>query len=101
MTFVVRFTYRRGVLTYPDDRKNRKMKRKCLRNARINVAGEDTVAAYSIREFCSRYRVGRSLVYDEIQSGRLRMRKVGRGSLIMRQDAEAWAERLPDGMRPA
>ena len=51
-------------------------------------------AAYSIREFCGRYGIGRSATYEEIRSGRLAAVKVGGRTLIMKEAAEAWARSL-------
>jgi hypothetical protein len=38
--------------------------------------------AVSITEFCQRYGTGRTKVYEELQSGRLRGRKVGKRTII-------------------
>jgi hypothetical protein len=51
--------------------------------------------AFDIASFCQRYGVGRTLTYDEIKSGRLRVRKCGRRTLITEDDAENWLRRLP------
>ena len=51
--------------------------------------------AYTIREFCARYAIGRTKAYDEIGAGRLAAVKVGRRTLIGRADAEAWFCALP------
>jgi excisionase family DNA binding protein len=51
--------------------------------------------ALSIVEFCERYGLCRSKVYDEIKSGSLRARKIGRRTIITVDDAENWLERLP------
>ena len=42
----------------------------------------------------ARYGVGRQLAYDEINAGRLVIKKAGRRTLIGRADAERWLERL-------
>jgi len=39
--------------------------------------------AMSIAQFCNRYGLGRTTVYEEIKSGRLRVRKCGKRSLII------------------
>jgi excisionase family DNA binding protein len=49
----------------------------------------------SIREFSQLYGVGRTKVYDELKSGRLRGRKVGNRTIIARDDAENWLQQLP------
>jgi excisionase family DNA binding protein len=51
--------------------------------------------ALSIALFCERYGVGRTTAYEEIKSGRLRGRKVGRRTIIAEDDAEDWLQRLP------
>jgi excisionase family DNA binding protein len=49
----------------------------------------------SIDEFCERYRVGRTTVYEEIKQGRLRAKKCGRRTIIDDDDGEDWFRRLP------
>jgi len=51
--------------------------------------------AFSIGEFSQAYGVGRTKIYEEIKSGRLRARKVGKRTVIIDDDAEAWFSRLP------
>ena len=51
--------------------------------------------AMSIAEFCQRYGPGRTTAYEEIKSGRLRGRKIGRRTIITEDDAEDWLQRLP------
>lgn len=63
--------------------------------------GEDPVQHaprhfYRIPEFAAEHRVGRSTVYREIKAGRLRVKKVGRSTLISAEDAAAWRESLPE-----
>jgi len=51
--------------------------------------------ALSIGEFVQRYGVGRTTAYQEISSGRLRARKIGKRTIISVDDAEEWLHRLP------
>jgi excisionase family DNA binding protein len=51
--------------------------------------------AMSIAEFCERYGIGRTTAYQEIGSGRLRGRKIGKRTIITEDDAEDWLRRLP------
>ena len=51
--------------------------------------------AMSIADFCRRYGVGRTTVYEEIKSGRLRARKIGKRTAIGTDDAEDWWRHLP------
>jgi hypothetical protein len=50
--------------------------------------------AFSISQFCRTYAVGRTFCYGEISAGRLRARKAANRTLILRADAEAWANSL-------
>ena len=52
--------------------------------------------AYSIAEVVNLTGVGRSLIYEEIAAGRLRVKKVGRRPLIFDGDLKAWLEALPE-----
>lgn len=47
---------------------------------------------YKVGQFCEDFAVGRSFVYEEIRSGRLRTFKVGAMTLIAGEDALAWRE---------
>jgi len=49
----------------------------------------------SISEFCQRYGPGRTTTYEEIKSGRLRARKIGKRTIIAEDDAEDWLWHLP------
>ena len=51
--------------------------------------------AMSIDEFCERYGLGRTKTYEELKSGRLRGRKIGKRTVIAADDAEDWLWRLP------
>jgi excisionase family DNA binding protein len=48
-----------------------------------------------ITESCRLLGVGRTKLYELIASGELRLRKIGRKSLIAMSDLQRWAERLP------
>jgi len=48
--------------------------------------------ADDIPAFCLRYKVGRQLVYDEINAGRLIAKKVGRRTIIPRANGKRWLE---------
>src|SRR5262249_57859186 len=51
--------------------------------------------AMSIAQFCQRYSLSRTKVYEELKSGRLRGRKIGRRTIITEDDAEGWLRNLP------
>ena len=50
--------------------------------------------AYSIPQFCEITTLGRSLTYEEIGKGNLRVVKVGRRTLIPASEVERWLRRL-------
>jgi excisionase family DNA binding protein len=52
--------------------------------------------AYSITELAQVAGVGRSFIYEEINSGQLKMKKAGRRTLILRADAMNWLASLPE-----
>jgi excisionase family DNA binding protein len=49
----------------------------------------------SIAEFGEQYGLGRTKTYEELKSGRLRGRKIGKRTIIAEDDAEDWLRRLP------
>jgi excisionase family DNA binding protein len=51
--------------------------------------------AMSIAEFAEDYGIGRTKTYEELKSGRLRGRKVGKRTIIGEDDAEDWLRSLP------
>jgi excisionase family DNA binding protein len=52
--------------------------------------------AYSIPEACAAASIGRSALYEEIKSGRLRAVKSGRRTLITAESLRSWVENLPE-----
>jgi excisionase family DNA binding protein len=52
-------------------------------------------AAYSIPEVLTKIGVGRDKLYELIRSGQLPARKVGRRTLIVASDLEAFLKALP------
>jgi len=51
--------------------------------------------ALSVREFCDEYGIGLTKFYDEAKQGRLGIRKIGRKTIIPRDEAERWLKHLP------
>jgi hypothetical protein len=51
--------------------------------------------AMSIARFSEDYAIGRTRAYEELRSGRLRGRKIGKRTIINQDDAEAWLQQLP------
>lgn len=52
--------------------------------------------AYSIIEAAKAVGISRSSIYLEIAEGRLRVRKIGRRSVISSDDLKAWLAALPN-----
>jgi hypothetical protein len=51
--------------------------------------------AYSRPEFCNAHGIGQTKFYEEVKEGRLKVRKVGRKTIVLRDDAEDWLQQLP------
>jgi excisionase family DNA binding protein len=51
--------------------------------------------AMSVDELCRWSGVGKTKIYAEAKSGRLKMRKIGARTLILRTEAEDWLRSLP------
>ena len=51
--------------------------------------------AYDIDGVTKAASTGRSTVFKEIKEGRLKARKVGRKTIITRDDLKAWLDALP------
>jgi hypothetical protein len=49
----------------------------------------------SIKEFCDEYAVGPTRFYEEVKRGRICLSKLGRKSLVTRDEAERWLKNLP------
>lgn len=64
------------------------------------IHSDDLRGAYSLAAFCRNYNVGLTFTYQKIKDGKLRAVKAGSKTLILRRDAEAWAQTLPE-MRAA
>jgi len=51
--------------------------------------------AYSIPEFCKASSLGRSKTYEEIRSGNIVVRKFGKRTVILVEDAKRYLNSLP------
>lgn len=53
-------------------------------------------AVHTTKQFCEAYGIRRTKMYEEINSGRLKAKKLGSKTLILASAAEAWYAALPD-----
>ena len=53
-------------------------------------------AAMTVDEFCGWANIGRSKFYQEVNEGRIKLRKIGRKSIVTTTDAEIWLASLPE-----
>ncbi|MES2343008.1 MAG: DNA-binding protein [Pseudomonadota bacterium] len=60
-----------------------------------NNAGPPPIGALDIPGFCRLYQLGKTFVYGELASGRLTAHKAGKRTLILRSEADRWANALP------
>lgn len=51
--------------------------------------------ASTIDEFADRYGLCRQTIYNQARAGRLKIRKVGKRSVITTEDEQAWLQNLP------
>lgn len=49
----------------------------------------------TIRDFCSRYSVGRTKAYELLNEQKVEARKLGNRTLVVRKSAEDWFDGLP------
>ncbi len=51
--------------------------------------------AYTIPELVHDSGAGRSKIYEEIAAGRLKVRKLGKRTLVLHDDVTSWLQALP------
>jgi len=56
---------------------------------------DDNRVAFTIDEVAKAAGIGRTTVFEEIRHGRLVARKMGRRTIIMAVDRDAWLKSLP------
>jgi hypothetical protein len=61
----------------------------------VNSTAPSTKRAYRFLDFCKTYQVGKDRAYADIRSGALIARKVGKNTIILVDDAEAYIASLP------
>jgi len=61
----------------------------------VDITDTDAPLAYDILSASKKAGLGRSKLFEEINAGRLKARKAGRRTLILRDDLAAWLASLP------
>lgn len=61
----------------------------------VSLPGDVSPLAYTVESFLVATGIGRTKLHEEMQSGRLKARRVGRRLLIAKADADAWLASLP------
>ena len=56
---------------------------------------DDGRLAYTVKQATTALGIGRTLIYAEIRDGRLHARKIGRRTVILREDLRNWLEAQP------
>jgi hypothetical protein len=59
------------------------------------MASTTEKVAMSVNEFLDWASIGRTKFYEELASGRLKIRKIGRKSIVTMADAIDWLNALP------
>lgn len=52
--------------------------------------------AFSVGEFMSWASIGRTKFYEEVNTGRIKIYKLGSKTIVKVSDAQAWLEALPE-----
>ena len=60
---------------------------------------ENTRINWRINEFCRAHGIGRSLFYEEVKRGEIKIIKVGKRTLVPDSEAKAWQERKAEAVR--
>ena len=48
---------------------------------------------WRVNDFCKAHGIGRSLFYDEVKRGEIKLIKIGKRTLVPVSEAKAWQER--------
>lgn len=57
---------------------------------------QESRGAMTVDDFCHWASIGRNKAYEEAKAGRLKMRKIGRKTVITMADATNWLAALPE-----
>ena len=62
---------------------------------RVAEQSEDRIA-YDVREACAMLGIGLNSFYEAVRSGKLKAKKLGAKTLVLRDDIKEFARSLPD-----
>ncbi len=54
---------------------------------------------WRVDDFCRAHGIGRTLFYDEVKRGEIKLIKIGKRTLVPDSEAKAWQERKARGAR--
>jgi len=57
---------------------------------------ETSTGALTVKEFLTWARISRTTFYNQVNAGKIPLKKVGKRSLVLRSDAEIWLNSLPE-----
>lgn len=60
-----------------------------------NQTPRHSSGAMTMKDFCQWAGIGRTTAYEQVSAGKLTVRKVGRRSLVLFEDASRWLNALP------
>ena len=58
-----------------------------------DISTEIVRVNWRIRDFCDAHAIGRTLFYDEVNRGEIRVIKIGRRTVVSDNEAKAWQAR--------
>ena len=61
----------------------------------MNVNLTHQPSLITVQEFCEKYAVGRTKAYELFNAREVEAKKIGVRTLVVRESAENWFERLP------
>jgi hypothetical protein len=59
------------------------------------ASGKKGFAKSHVDAFCEKHGIGRTTFYSEVKIGRLRIKKLGRKTIVTPEFEAAWVESLP------
>ena len=60
-----------------------------------DASGKKSFAKSHVDIFCEKHNIGKTTFYSEVKTGRLRIKKLGRKTIVTPEAEAAWLESLP------